>query len=113
MKPSCNTPCQGTYRQKSVFCNLFLDRYSLIHPHSKLIEQQEHLSRVIRGHCVYYGITGNMKRLSMFRYQLIRGWCKALSRRSRDGYLNWGKMSILISQYPLARARVVRSIYAT
>ena len=81
--------------------------------HRPLIEQQEHLSRVIRGHCAYYGITGNMKRLLIFRNQLIRGWRKALSRRSRDGNLNWEDMNRLLCQYPLARARVVRSIYAT
>ena len=34
--------------------------------HVPLKQQQEHLSRVIRGHCGYYGLTGNSKRLSGF-----------------------------------------------
>ncbi len=62
--------------------------------HRLLIEQQEHLLRVIRSHCAYYGITGNMKRLSMFRYQVLQGWRKALSRRSRDGNLNREDMNM-------------------
>ena len=31
-------------------------------------EQHQHLARAIRGHCGYYGLTGNSKRLSGFRY---------------------------------------------
>ncbi len=49
----------------------------------------------------------------MFRDEFIRGWRKALSRRSRDGKLSREKMSMLSCQYPLAPARVMRSIHAT
>jgi hypothetical protein len=31
--------------------------------HRPFREQHAHLSRVIRGHCAYYGITGNSRRL--------------------------------------------------
>ena len=44
-----------------------------------------HLTRVIRSHCGYYDLTGNSKRLSGFRYWVIRHWRKALARRSRAG----------------------------
>ena len=42
--------------------------------HRPLEEQHQHLAREIRGHCGYYGLTGNSKRLSGFRY-----WVKGLS----------------------------------
>ena len=81
--------------------------------HVPLKQQQEHLSRVIRGHCGYYGLTGNSKRLSGFRRQVIRAWRKWLSRRRRAGRLNWDRMNEILNRHPLPPAKVVHSIYAT
>ena len=81
--------------------------------HRPLKEQHAYLVRVIQGHCAYYGITGNSKRLCLFRHQVVRSWKTALSRRSRDGRLNWERMSIVLRNFPLPQARVVRSIYAS
>ena len=44
--------------------------------HLPVARQQEHLTRVIRGHCAYYGVTGNGKRVSNSRYQVIQAWRK-------------------------------------
>lgn len=81
--------------------------------HRTLKEQHAYLSRVIKGHCAYYGRTGNGKRLGNFRYRVGHAWKKALSRRSRDGYLSWDRMLAILRRFPLPNARVVRSIYAT
>ena len=81
--------------------------------HRALEEQQQHLTRVIRGHCAYYGLTGNSKRLNGFRYGVVRHWRKALSRRTRAGRIPWDRMVALLTRYPLPPARVVRSIYTT
>ena len=81
--------------------------------HRSLAEQHAHLARVIRGHCAYYGLTGNSKRLKCFRWQVERSWRKALSRRSRDGKLSWARMDAVFRQFPLPPARVMRSIYIT
>ena len=81
--------------------------------HQPLDEQQEHLARVIRGHCGYYGLTGNSKRLNRFRYQVIRHWRWALTRRNRERGVTWDRMTELLQRYPLPPARVVRSIYAS
>lgn len=35
--------------------------------HMRIDAQAAHLGRVIRGHCNYYGVTGNRKRLAQFR----------------------------------------------
>ena len=80
--------------------------------HRPLQEQHQHLSRVIRGHCNYYGLTGNSRRLSGFRYWVIRHWRKALARRTRAGRVTWDRMTELLNRYPLPPARVVHSIYA-
>ena len=80
--------------------------------HRPLQEQHLYLSRVIRGHCNYYGLTGNSSRLSGFRYWVIRHWRKALARRTRAGRVTWDRMTELLNRYPLPPAKVVHSIYA-
>ena len=80
--------------------------------HRPLTEQHQHLSRVIRGHSNYYGLTGNSKRLSGFRYWVIRYWRKALARRTRAGRVTWDRMTVLLNRYPLPPAKVMHSIYA-
>ena len=80
--------------------------------HRPLKEQQAYLSRVITGHCGYYGLIGNSKRLGSFRYQMERSWKRALSRRSRDGKLNWDQFRNLLKNFPLPAAKATRSTYA-
>ena len=54
-----------------------------------ITRQHEHLARIIRGHCNYYGgLTGNGKRPGWYRNQAIRSWRNWLSRRDRTGRLN-------------------------
>ena len=81
--------------------------------HQPRDEQQARLTLVIRGHCCYYGLTGNSKRLNRFRYQVIRHWRWALTRRNRERGVTWDRMTELLKRYPLPPANVVRSIYAT
>ncbi len=71
--------------------------------------QQDHLARLIRGHCAYYGLTGNGKRLEWFRYQVARIWRKWLARRSRLRRLNWDRMNALLKRYPLPYVTFTRS----
>ncbi|MEA1050628.1 hypothetical protein U5801_12545 [Lamprobacter modestohalophilus] len=76
-------------------------------------EQQQVLSRKLRGHNAYYGITGNARALSRFRFEVQRHWRKWLNRRSHAARLNWSAFNRLLKRYPLPPARVVHSIYAT
>ena len=77
--------------------------------HLSVKVQQDHLARLIRGHCAYYGLTGNGKRLEWFRYQVARIWRKWLSRRSRLRRLNWDRMNVLLKRYPLPYVTFTRS----
>ncbi len=83
------------------------------HRHAPLAEQQKRLASAIRGHCNYYGLTGNGKRLGQFRHEVVRTWRKWLGRRSRKSRVNWARMTEVLERYPLPAARVVHSIYAT
>ena len=81
------------------------------HRHWKLREQQAALSRKLRGHYAYYGITGNAQALRRFRYEVERRWRKWLGRRSRSGRMSWERFARLLNTYPLSPVRVVHSVY--
>jgi len=69
--------------------------------HLPVEAQHDYLARAIRGHCAYYGRTGNGKRLEWFRFQVARIWRKWLARRSRLRRMNWDRMNELLKRYPL------------
>lgn len=80
------------------------------HRHWSLEEQHEMLSRKLRGHMAYYGITGNFRRLAAFRTVVVRLWHKWLARRSQRG-LPWPRFVRLLANYPLPLAEVVHSVF--
>ena len=53
------------------------------HGHRPIPEQHTTLSRMLRGHCAYYGITWNSIALLRFRRAMERLWVKWLGRRSQ------------------------------
>ena len=81
------------------------------HRHFKIAEQHRTLCLKIRGHCAYYGITGNARALQKFRHQIGRRWRKWLSRRSGRARLSWEQFTRLLARYPLPFTRVVHSVY--
>ena len=83
------------------------------HRHLPIEAQREHLAKVIWGHCAYYGLTGNGKRLEWFRYQVIRIWRKWLARRSRLRCLNWNRMNELLKRFTLPSVTITRSWQGT
>ncbi len=82
-------------------------RWCRYNRHRPFREQHAHLSRVIRGHCAYYGRTGNGRRLGWYRYQLVRTWKKWLTRRGRQNSLNWLRFAAMLDQHPLPNIRIV------
>ena len=81
--------------------------------HLPVAEQQRVLGRKLRGHDAYYGITGNARALSRFRFEVQRRWRKWLNRRSHATRLDWSAFNRLLTRHPLPPARVVHSVYAT
>jgi len=80
------------------------------HRHEPLAEQQEALSQKIRGHCAYYGITGNSSCLQAFRRWVTRLWHKWLNRRNRERRMTWEIFSRLLKRYPLPAALAIHSV---
>ena len=78
--------------------------------HRLLGEQQRVLSQKLRGHCAYYGITGNSLSLSAFRRRVHRTWRYWLSRRNRERSMTWDRFNQLLETYPLPPATAIHSV---
>lgn len=79
--------------------------------HSPLKVQHSELSRKLKGHDAYYGITGNSRALNQLRFVVEKTWRKWLHRRSWKGRTTWERMNRLLRVFPLPPARAVHSIY--
>jgi group II intron reverse transcriptase/maturase len=80
------------------------------HRHAPVTWQHERLSRKLRGHYAYYGMTGNGRSLASFRHHVERIWRKWLRRRS-NAKLPWSRFSAFLQRSPLPPARIVHSVY--
>ena len=87
-----------------------IDRWCRAHRHDRLVDQHAALSRKIRGHDAYYGITGNGESLKKFRFLVHRAWRRWLSRRHRKRKMDWDKFNQLLASFPLPPLRVVHSV---
>jgi RNA-directed DNA polymerase len=81
--------------------------------HRGIFDQFRELVRKLEGHCAYYGITGNGRRLNQVRTGAIKLWHKWLRRRSRESKaMTWERMHQLLKEtFVFPYARVVHSIY--
>ena len=75
--------------------------------HRSVTDQHARLSAVLVGHYAYYGITGNIRRLQQYRYQVVRTWHKWLERRTRGKRFTWAGFNALLDRHPLPAARIV------
>lgn len=69
--------------------------------HLPIAEQHAILSRKLKGHYNYFGISGNYRSISRLRFFVERVWVKWLGRRSQRGWLNWEKAARLMSAFAL------------
>lgn len=77
--------------------------------HVAIRDQHRILSLKLRGHCEYYGITGNSQALRQFRTAMAALWRKWLNRRSNSGRRNWDWWNALEQRYRLPPAYAVHS----
>jgi len=75
------------------------------------------LASVLVGHMRYYGVPMNSRALHVFRFQVVRLWCRTLRRRSQRSRTTWERMYRLDQRwlppvriyhpYPLRRLGVI------
>ena len=88
-----------------------INQWCRSHRHDPIDEQHAGLTRRLRGHYAYYGITGNGRALARLQRQTERCWRKWLNRRSNRSGMNWDRFCLVLALYPLPPPRVVHSVY--
>jgi RNA-directed DNA polymerase len=86
-----------------------IDDWCRTNRHLPLKAQAKKLAQKFRGHCQYYGITGNSPALGHFRYWLLRTWRKWLFRRSQRARKNWEWFWQKVDSLKFPRAVAVHS----
>ena len=78
--------------------------------HTPLAEQHQKLGRKIKGHCAYYGITGNSQQLERFRDLVVKVWHKWLNRRGQRKGTTWEWLTRFLRKHPLPKPVAVHSV---
>lgn len=79
--------------------------------HRKRMEQYRILCDKLKGHYQYFGVTGNMRMLSLFFHAVKRAWKKWLSRRSEQRHLSWVEFYRKLEANPLPPPHIPKSVY--
>jgi RNA-directed DNA polymerase len=82
------------------------------HRHLSVEEQHAALCRRLRGHCNYFGVSGNFQSLLRLVEATKRAWYKWLCRRSQRTRLNWERFTDLLRWWPLPRPRIIVRIWS-
>jgi RNA-directed DNA polymerase len=77
--------------------------------HEPVRTQRESLAQKVRGHDIYYGVTGNSKALYKFHRGVEKIWFKWLNRRSQKKSLPWEKFTAYLRRHPLPRPKMYAS----
>lgn len=75
--------------------------------HRPVPEQHVRLSRMMKGHFAYFGITGNSRRIRWYAYQVERIWFSSLRRRSRGERGGYRTFDSLLQRNSLPSPRIV------
>jgi hypothetical protein len=81
--------------------------------HLPVKAQHAALTRRIRGHFNYFGVSGNFRSLLMLVEEAKRAWYKWLRRRSQQAHLTWERFDELLKRFPLPRPRIMVRIWGT
>ncbi|MGN0484625.1 MAG: group II intron reverse transcriptase/maturase [Lachnospiraceae bacterium] len=79
---------------------------------SKVKDIISELNQILTGYFHYYGITDNSKRITAFRYSVMKSLFYWLNRRSQKKSYNWSEfLDMLDNSNPLVRPRIYVSVY--
>jgi RNA-directed DNA polymerase len=72
--------------------------------HWSILDVGKWLRSVLLGHDRYYGVPGNSRKLSAFRYHLLCQWWHTIRRRGQRQRITWKRMSLMAKRwFPLPR----------
>ena len=81
------------------------------HRHLSIKDQHAALHRRLRGHCNYFGVSGNYTSMMRLVEATKRAWYKWLRRRSQRTRLNWERFTDMLRWWPLPRPRITVRIW--
>lgn len=81
------------------------------HRHMPVREQHWLLCLKVKGHYGYFGVTGNMFRVTAFREAVRRAWFFWLNRRSEKPSMTWTEFDQFERRRPLPRPYLPRSVF--
>jgi RNA-directed DNA polymerase len=77
------------------------------HRHLPVVVQHAQLVLKVRGHYLYYGLTGNLRSLTRLHDQVLRHWRYWLNRRTRSRRMPWERFATsILEHYPLPAPRL-------
>ena len=88
-----------------------IDDWCRRHRHQPVKAQHAALSQRVRGHCNYFGISGNFRSVLRLVEATKRAWYKWLCRRSQRTRLTWERFGDVLQQFPLPRPRMTVRIW--
>jgi len=69
------------------------------------------LNAKLKGHYNYFGISGNMRCIQQFYWQVVNTVFKRINRRSQRRSMTWESFRKYLEWYPLAAPRICHSLY--
>ena len=81
------------------------------HRHQPVKAQHAARSQRVRGHCNYFGVSGNVRSLLRLVEATKRAWYKGRCRRSQRTRLTWERFGDVLQQFPLPRPRITVRIW--
>jgi len=88
-----------------------IDQWCRENRHKPIREQWRKLCAKVRGHYGYYGITGNIRSLGRFLYQVCRRWQRRLNRRNNRRDFTWERLRLFLERHPLPLPMIVHSVF--
>jgi len=79
--------------------------------HRSIKEQHAALTRRLRGHFNYFGVSGNYRSMQRLVEATKRAWYKWLCRRSQRTRLNWERCTDMLRWWSLPRPRITVRIW--
>jgi RNA-directed DNA polymerase len=81
------------------------------HRHDRIREQWKQLCLKVKGHYGYFGLTGNIRRVSAFRKEVRLAWFTWLNRRAQRASMTGDEFDQLEKRWPLPPPCLPRSVY--
>lgn len=72
----------------------------------------QRITEKLRGHFQYFGVSGNYRDISKFKFQVVKSSFKWLNRRSQKKSYTWEEFNYIMKLYKIPNAKICVDLYA-